>query len=318
MSRYLIRRVLLTIPVLFFVSVIVFSLITLVPGDPARIMLGEEASKEALEALRKDMGLDRPAYVRYLLWLSHVARGDLGRSVRDGRPVLDTLLLKLPVTVELAITSLLVAWAIAIPAGVVAAWKQRTALDYTATTVALAGISIPNFWLGIMMIYLLAVNLRLLPPSGYIEPWIDLARNLKLMVMPSIVLGTALAALVMRQLRSSMLEVLGTDYIRTARAKGLGDAVMLLRHAMKNALIPVVTIMGLQLSGLLGGAVITETIFAVPGLGRLTIESILTRDYPMVQGVVLFAALAVVATNLIVDVAYAVLDPRIRLGTRAE
>ena len=318
MSWYLVRRLLLTLPVLFFVSLIVFSLINLVPGDPARIMLGEEASKEALSALRKEMGLDRPLYVRYLLWLSHVARGDFGRSVRDGRPVLDTLLLKLPVTIELAVTSLLVAWVIAIPAGVVAAWKQRTALDYAATTVALAGISIPNFWLGIMMIYLFAVNLRLLPPSGYIEPWIDLTRSLRLMVMPSIVLGAALAALVMRLLRSSMLEVLGTDYIRTARAKGLGDAVVLIRHAMKNAMIPVVTVMGLQLSGLLGGAVITETIFAVPGLGRLTVDSILTRDYPMVQGVVLFAALAVVATNLIVDLTYAVLDPRIRLGARTE
>lgn len=318
MTWYLARRLVLTLPVLFFVSVIVFSLINLIPGDPARIMLGEEASKEALSALRKEMGLDRPLHVRYLLWLSHVARGDFGRSVRDGRAVLDTLLLKLPVTIELAITSLLVAWIIAIPAGVVAAWKQRTALDYAATTAALAGISIPNFWLGIMMIYLLAVNMRLLPPSGYIEPWIDPARNLKLMVMPSIVLGAALAALVMRLLRSSMLEVLGTDYIRTARAKGLGDAVVLIRHAMKNAMIPVVTVMGLQFSGLLGGAVITETIFAVPGLGRLTVESILSRDYPMVQGVVLFAALAVVLTNLAVDLMYAVLDPRIRLGARTE
>ena len=318
MSWYLVRRLLLTLPVLFFVSVIVFSLINLIPGDPARIMLGEEASREALSALRKEMGLDRPRYVQYLLWLNHVARGDFGRSVRDGRPVLDTLLLKLPVTIELAVTSLVVAWVIAIPAGVVAAWKQRTALDYAATTVALAGISVPNFWLGIMMIYLFAVNLRLLPPSGYIEPWIDLTRSLKLMVMPSIVLGAALAALVMRLLRSSMLEVLGTDYIRTARAKGLDDVVVLIRHAMKNAMIPVVTVMGLQLSGLLGGAVITETIFAVPGLGRLTVDSILTRDYPMVQGVVLFAALAVVATNLIVDLTYAVLDPRIRLGARTE
>lgn len=318
MSRYFARRFLLTIPVLFFVSLIIFALIALIPGDPARIMLGEDATREALEVLRKEMGLDRPLHIRYLVWLSHLARGDLGRSVRDRRPVLDTLLLKLPVTVELAITSLLVAWLIALPAGVLAAWRQRTVVDYAATTVALAGISIPNFWLGIMMIYLLAVNLRLLPPSGYVEPWIDPVRNLKLMVMPSIVLGTALAALVMRLLRSSMLEVLGTDYIRTARAKGLGDVVVLIRHAMKNAMIPVVTVMGLQLSGLLGGAVITETIFTVPGLGRLTIESILTRDYPMVQGVVLFAALAVVATNLAVDLTYAVLDPRIRLGARTE
>jgi peptide/nickel transport system permease protein len=211
-----------------------------------------------------------------------------------------------------------VAWAIAIPAGVVAAYKQRTPVDYAATAVALAGVSIPNFWLGIMLIYLLAVNRHLLPPSGYVEPWIDLTRNVRLMVMPAIVLGTALAALVMRLLRSSMLEVLGSDFIRTARAKGLTDTVVVTRHALKNAMIPVITVMGLQLSGLLGGAVITETIFSVPGLGRLTVDSILTRDFPMIQGVVLFAALAVVATNLTVDLTYAVLDPRIRLGARTE
>ncbi len=318
MNRYLVRRLLLTLPVLFFVSLIVFSLIALIPGDPARIMLGEEVSKTALEALRKDLGLDRPLVIRYFIWLTHLLHGDLGRSVRDGRPVLDTLLLKLPVTLELAVVSLAVAWAIAIPAGVVAAYKQRTAVDYAATAVALAGVSIPNFWLGIMLIYLLAVNRHLLPPSGYVEPWIDLSRNVRLMVMPAIVLGTALAALVMRLLRSSMLEVLGSDFIRTARAKGLTDAVVVTRHALKNAMIPVITIMGLQLSGLLGGAVITETIFSVPGLGRLTVDSILTRDFPMVQGVVLFAALAVVATNLTVDLTYAVLDPRIRLGARTE
>jgi len=318
MSRYLVRRLLLTLPVLFFVSLIVFSLIALIPGDPARIMLGEEVSKTALEALRKDLGLDRPLVIRYLIWVTHLLRGDLGRSVRDGRPVLDTLLLKLPVTVELAVVSLVVAWAIAIPAGVVAAYKQRTPVDYAATAVALAGVSIPNFWLGIMLIYLLAVNRHLLPPSGYVEPWIDLTRNVRLMVMPAIVLGTALAALVMRLLRSSMLEVLGSDFIRTARAKGLTDTVVVTRHALKNAMIPVITVMGLQLSGLLGGAVITETIFSVPGLGRLTVDSILTRDFPMIQGVVLFAALAVVATNLTVDLTYAVLDPRIRLGARTE
>jgi len=315
-SRFLVRRLLLTLPVLFFVSVIVFSLISLIPGDPARVLLGEEVSTDALEVLRKQLGLDRPLHIRYLYWLGRIVKGDLGKSVRDGRPVLDTLLQKLPTTIELAITSLIVAWAIAIPAGVLAAWKRRSAWDYGATTVALAGISIPNFWLGIMLIYLLAVNLRLLPPSGYVEPWIDLSRNLRLMVMPSIVLGSALAALVMRILRSSLIEVLGTDYVRTAHAKGLNDRTVVLKHAMKNAMIPVVTIMGLQLSGLLGGAIITETIFAIPGLGRLAVESILTRDYPMVQGVVLFAALAVVITNLAVDMIYASLDPRIRLEER--
>jgi peptide/nickel transport system permease protein len=317
MTRYLVRRLVLTIPVLFFVSLIVFSLIALIPGDPARIMLGEEPSKEALEALRRQMGLDRPLVVRYVIWMGRVVQGDLGQSVRDGRSVALTLTQKIPVTAELAVTSLLVAWAIAIPAGALAAWKRRSVVDYAATTVSLAGISIPNFWLGIMLIYLLAVNLRWLPPSGYVEPWVDLGRNLRLMIMPSFVLGTALAALVMRLLRSSMIEVLGSDYIRTARAKGLADATLVVRHAMKNAMIPVATIMGLQLGGLLGGAVITETIFAVPGVGRLAVESILTRDYPMVQGVVLFAAVAVVAVNLLVDVAYALLDPRIRLEEQA-
>ncbi len=313
MTRFLLRRLLLTIPVLLFVTIIVFSLIAAIPGDPARILLGEDVSKDALERLRHELGLDRPIYTRYLFWLSRVAQGDLGRSVRDHRPVRDTIALKLPATVELAAAALFVAWLIAIPAGALAAWKQRTALDYTATTLALAGVSIPNFWLGIMLIYLLAVHYHIFPPSGYVEPWIDLRRNLSLMVMPAVVLGTALAALVMRLLRSSMIEVLSADYVRTAQAKGLADFAVIVKHAMKNAMIPVITIMGLQLSGLLGGAVITETIFAIPGLGRLAIDAILTRDYPMVQGVVLVVAVAVVATNLVVDLAYGLLDPRIRL-----
>lgn len=313
MTQYIARRLLLTIPVLLLVSIIVFALINLIPGDPALLFVGNEAGKDAVEALRKQMGLDRPMVVRYMIWLNRLLHGDLGKSVRDGRPVLDVLLLKLPVTVELAAVALAVAWMIAIPAGVLAAWKRRSMIDYTATTVALAGISIPNFWLGIMLIYLFAVNLRWLPPSGYIEPWIDPVRNIMLMIMPATVLGTALAALVMRLLRSSMLEVMGTEYIRTANAKGLSEQVVLMRHALKNAMIPVATVMGLQLGGLLGGAVITETIFAVPGIGRLAIESILTRDYPMVQGVVLFSAMAIVFVNFAVDVVYSALDPRIRL-----
>ncbi len=317
MTRFFLRRLILAIPVLLFVSIIVFTIVAAIPGDPARILLGEDVSKEALENLREELGLDRPIYVRYLIWLRHVVQGDLGRSVRDHRPVRDTLLLKLPATIELAVVALIVAWIIAIPAGALAAWKQRTTVDYTATTLALAGVSIPNFWLGIMLIYLLAVNYHVFPPSGYVEPWINLRRNISLMVMPAIVLGTALAALVMRQLRSSMIEVLSADYVRTAHAKGLADAVIIVKHAMKNALIPVVTVMGLQFSGLLGGAVITETIFAIPGVGRLAVDSILTRDYPMVQGVVLFVAVVVVATNLAVDVVYGLLDPRIRLEARA-
>ncbi len=303
----------LTIPVMLLVSVIVFTLINLIPGDPALLFAGNEAGKDVVEALRKQMGLDKPLVVRYLIWLGRLLHGDLGKSVRDGRPVLATLLLKLPVTIELAIVALTVAWTIAVPAGVLAAWKRRSAVDYAATTVALAGISIPNFWLGIMLIYLFAVNLRWLPPSGYVEPWKEPLRSLTLMIMPATVLGTALAALVMRLLRSSMLEVLGTEFIRTAQAKGLSDKVVIVKHALKNAMIPVATVMGLQLGGLLGGAVITEQIFAVPGIGRLAIESILTRDYPMVQGVVLCSATAIVFVNFSVDIIYSVLDPRIGL-----
>ncbi|OFX34514.1 MAG: hypothetical protein A2Z07_10885 [Armatimonadetes bacterium RBG_16_67_12] len=313
MTRFIVQRLLLTIPVLFLVSIIVFTLINLIPGDPALLMAGGEAGRDVVEALRIQMGLNKPMVVRYLIWLNRVAQGDLGKSVRDGRPVLGVLLQKLPVTIELAFVSMLVSWLIAIPAGVMAAWRRGTALDYTATTVALAGLSIPNFWLGIMLIYLFAVNLRWLPPSGYVEPWTDPVRNLTLMILPATVLGTALAALVMRLLRSSMLEVLGTEFVRTAHAKGLSDRVVILRHALKNAMIPVATVMGLQLGGLLGGAVITETIFAVPGIGRLAIESILTRDYPMVQGVVLFSAVAIVFVNFAVDIIYSLLDPRIRL-----
>ncbi|MDR7419746.1 MAG: ABC transporter permease [Armatimonadota bacterium] len=313
MTRYLTQRLLLTIPVLFLVSIIVFTLINLIPGDPALLMAGGEAGQDVVEALRKQMGLDRPLVVRYAIWLGRVVRGDLGKSVRDGRPVLDVLRLKLPVTIQLAAISLLVSWCIAIPAGIVAAWKRRSVVDYTATTVALAGVSIPNFWLGIMLLYLFAVNLRWLPPSGYVEPWVNPIRSLERMVLPATVLGTALAALVMRLLRSSMLEVLGTEYVRTAQAKGLADRRVITRHALRNALIPVVTVMGLQLGGLLGGAVITETIFAVPGIGQLAVQSILTRDYPMVQGVVLFSAVAIVFVNLSVDIIYSLLDPRIRL-----
>jgi len=313
MTRYIARRLMLTIPVMLLVSVIVFTLINLIPGDPALLFAGNEAGRDVVEALRKQMGLDKPLVVRYLIWLGRLLHGDLGKSVRDGRPVLATLLLKLPVTIELAIVALTVAWTIAVPAGVLAAWKRRSAVDYAATTVALAGISIPNFWLGIMLIYLFAVNLRWLPPSGYIEPWIDPLRSLTLMIMPATVLGTALAALVMRLLRSSMLEVLGSEFIRTAQAKGLSDKVVIVKHALKNAMIPVATVMGLQLGGLLGGAVITEQIFAVPGIGRLAIESILTRDYPMIQGVVLCSATAIVFVNFSVDILYSVLDPRIGL-----
>jgi len=312
--RFLARRLLQMIPVLFFVSVIIFVLINLVPGDAARLFLGEEAPPDALAALRRELGLDRPLYVQYLHWVGGMLHGDFGHSFKDNRQVLVTVLQKVPVTAELAAAALLIAWAIAIPAGVLAAWRRRTAVDYLASAGALTGLSIPNFWLGIMLIYLFAVHLHWLPASGFVPPTEDLGRNLKSIIMPAFVLGVVLAAFVMRQLRSSMLEVLSADYVRTANAKGLGGRVVLVRHALRNAVIPVITVMGIQLGTLLGGAVITETIFALPGLGRLAVESIYGRDYPMLEGVVIFSALAILCINLTVDIVYSLIDPRIKLA----
>jgi len=318
MTLFLVRRLLQMVPVLFFVSLIIFVLINLVPGDAARLFLGEEAPPDALVALRHEMGLDRPLYTQYLRWVGNLLRGDFGHSFKDNRQVLPTLLQKVPITAELSAAALLIGWSIALPAGVLAAWRRRTAVDYSASAAALTGLSIPNFWLGIMLIYLFAVNLRWLPASGFVPITQDLGRNLRSLIMPAFVLGLVLAAVVMRQLRSSMLDVLSADYVRTANAKGLGERVVLIRHALRNAVIPVITVMGIQLGTLLGGAVITETIFALPGLGRLAVESIYGRDYQMLEGVVLFSAFSILLINLMVDIIYSLLDPRIKLaGGRA-
>ncbi len=314
MIRFLARRLLIMIPVLFFVSLIVFALINLIPGDAARLFLGEEAPPEAVAVLRHELGLDQPVYVQYLRWVGGMLHGNFGYSFKDHRPVLATVLEKVPVTGELTAASLIVAWAIAIPAGAVAAWRQRTAADYGASAAALVGLSIPNFWLGIMLIYLFAVHLHWLPASGWTPLYQDVGRNLRALLMPACVLGLVLAAVVMRQLRSSMVEVLSADFVRTAKAKGLGGRVVVIRHALRNAVIPVITVMGIQMGTLLGGAVITETIFAVPGLGQLTINSIYGRDYPMLEGVVLFSALAILLINLVVDIVYSLIDPRIKLA----
>jgi peptide/nickel transport system permease protein len=318
MTHFLARRLLQMLPVLFFVTLIIFVLINLIPGDAARLFLGEEATPDAIAALRHEMGLDKPLYVQYLRWVGRMARGDFGYSFKDHRPVSQTLLEKLPVTAELTAGALLIAWLVAIPAGVLAAWRQRTAVDYGASAVALGGLSIPNFWLGIMLIYLFAVHLRWLPASGFVPITESLGRNLRALAMPAFNLGIVLAAVVMRQLRSSMLEVMSADFVRTARAKGLAQAVVLVRHALRNAVIPVITVMGIQLGTLLGGAIITETIFAVPGLGQLAVNSIYGRDYPMLEGVVIASAVAILVVNLLVDVVYSLIDPRIKLaGGRA-
>jgi peptide/nickel transport system permease protein len=312
MGRYILRRLLQMIPVLFLVSLIVFSLIHLTPGDPATSMLGEEATPEAVAALRQKLGLDRSLPEQYVRWLGAVMQGDLGRSIRSNQPVSQAIMDRLPVTIELSLIAVLISLSIAIPTGIISAMRRNSAIDTTSTTVALLGVSLPNFFLAILLIFLFSLKLGWLPPIGY-TPFLDNpAENLKRMLMPAITLGTALAAIVMRMTRSSLLEVLDQDYVRTARAKGLTESSMVRRHALRNAMIPVVTVVGLQVGGLLGGAIITESIFVLPGIGRLLVDSIFQRDFPLVQGVVLFAALAFLLANLAVDLLYAFLDPRIR------
>lgn len=312
MGRYVLRRLIQMIPVLFLVSLIVFSLLHLTPGDPATSMLGEEATPEAVAALRARMGLDDPLPVQYGRWLSSVLQGDMGRSIRSNQPVSEAIIDRLPVTVELSLLSVIISLIIALPAGIIAAMRRNSPLDTTTTVTALLGVSLPNFFLAILLIYVLSLKLGWLPPIGYTPFLDDPIDNLKRMIMPAITLGTGLAAIVMRMTRSSLLEVLDQDYVRTARAKGLTEARVVQRHALRNALIPVATVVGLQIGGLLGGAIITESIFVLPGIGRLLVDSIFQRDFPLVQGVVLFASLAFLLTNLLVDLVYAALDPRIR------
>ena len=304
MVRYLIRRILLTIPVLLGVATLVFSLIHLVPGDPAQSMLGESASASDVADLRARLGLDRPFWEQYLRFMSGLVRGDLGTSFRTSQPVLSSIWERVPATVELALAAMLVAIFVAVPLGIVAAVRRGTFADYTAMTVALAGISIPNFWLGPMLAIIFAVALGWLPVSGR-GGWESL-------ILPAISLGAALAAILARMTRASLLEELRELYVRAARARGVSRSRAILGHALRNSLIPLVTILGLQFGAVLTGAVITETIFAWPGVGRLLIQSISFRDYPLVQGCILLIAITYVTVNLITDLLYGVLDPRIR------
>ncbi len=304
MVRYLIRRILLTIPVLIGVATLVFSLIHLVPGDPAQAMLGDGASERDIADLRTRLGLDRPLVEQYARFMRGMVQGDLGTSFRTGQPVVSAIVERVPATVELAFASMLVAMVVAIPLGIIAAVWRGTFVDYTAMTVALAGISIPNFWLGPMLAIVFAVQLGWLPVSGR-GGWQSL-------VLPSIALGAALAAILARMTRASLLEELRELYVRAARARGVSQARAILGHALRNSLIPLVTILGLQFGAVLTGAVITETIFAWPGVGRLLIQSIGFRDYPLVQGCILLIAITYVSVNLLTDLVYGVLDPRIR------
>ena len=312
MTTFLLRRIALILPTLFFVSVLIFGLQQLLPGDPALAMAGEEQDPAVIAFLKQKYHLDDPLPVRYWLWIKGVAHGDLGESIRIKRPVSELVLEKLPVTGELAGLAMLVSLLIGIPAGIIAAVKNNTAIDYGATMAAMWGLSIPNFWLGILMILLFSVTLGWLPASGFVTPAESLKQNLLTLIMPAFVLGNALAAGLMRHTRSAMLQVLNTDYIRTARAKGLTERRVVWRHALRNALIPVVTLIALEYGAMLSGAVLTEQVFSIPGFGKLVVDAVFNRDYPVVQGVVLCTALAYILLNLIADVAYVLINPRLR------
>jgi peptide/nickel transport system permease protein len=283
----------------------------LTPGDPVQIMLGQDATPSAIAALRAELGLDQPLPIQYVRWMGNVVHGDLGRSIRTNQPVTEAIVSRLPVTIELSLWSLLLSLAIGLPAGVVAVTRRNSGVDLASTGLALVGISLPSFFLGILLILVFALWLRWVPPSGYTPFLQDPLQNVKQMFMPALALGAALAGIIARLTRSSLLEVLGTDYMRTARAKGLSDGSSVIGHGLKNALLPVVTVIGLQVGALLGGAILIETIFALPGIGRLAVDSIFARDFPIVQGVVLFLALVRVVANLVADLLYARLDPRI-------
>ena len=312
MLAYLSRRLVVIAPTLFFVSILIFTLQQLLPGDPAQIMAGEDQRPEVIAYLRTKYHLDQPFPIRYAYWIGGVLQGDLGESIRISRPVRDLVIEKLPVTAELAVLAFLIALLIGIPAGVISAVKNNTVWDYAANAVALWGLSTPNFWLGILLILLFSVQLGWLPASGYVPPGEDLAANLSAMILPAFVLGNAIAAVMMRHTRSAMIQVLGQDYVRTARAKGLGERVVIVKHALRNALVPIVTLGALEFGQLLSGAVLTEQVFTIPGFGKLIVDAVFNRDYAVVQGVVLFTATAYITLNLLADIAYFLVNPRLR------
>lgn len=319
MLDFLVQRVAISIVTFFLITLIVFAGVRMIPGDPARVMAGTDADEAGLQEIREKYGLNDPIPVQYVRWLGLALRGDLGESIRTREPVVKTVAVKLPITIQLACFSLIIAIGIAIPAGVFSAVRRNTVWDFLANAVSLGGVSIPSFWLGIMLILFLSVRLHLLPASGFVPLFQDPLGNLQRMLMPAFVLGGALAAVLMRQTRNSMIEVMSANYIRTAYSKGLAESVVVFRHALRNGLIPIVTILGLQMGTLMGGAVVTEQIFVVPGFGRLIVEAVFTRDYPLVQGVVLITASTYVLINLLVDVSYSLLNPRIRVkGSASE
>ncbi len=314
MSRTLITRLVSLVPILFGTSVVAFLLIRLVPGDPAIALLGMEADARAIAALRQQLSLDQPLVVQYFAWLGRILTGDFGRSIQGGRPVLPLLLGALGPSALLAVAALLISLVIAIPAGIVAATRRNSGADYAASFLALCGLSMPSFWLGVLLILAFSIYLPILPASGYVSPLVDPLGHLKHLILPALTLGAALAAATMRMTRAAMLEVLRADYVRTARAKGLPRRTVIWVHALRNARIPIATLLGIQFGQLLGGVVVTETVFSWPGIGKLTVDAIFARDYPVVQGAVLLTATLFVLINLVTDLLYTALDPRVRLS----
>ena len=312
MLGFLARRVLIALPTIFLISVFVFGLQKLLPGDPVLVMAGEERDPEVIATLREKYRLNDPIPVQYLAWAGNALQGDLGISLRTNQPVLELIGEKLPVTIQLAVMALVIAILIGIPAGVISAYKKGTWVDWIANLVALSGLSVPNFWLGIMLILLVSVKLGWLPASGYRPLSEDPLQSIRTMLMPAFVLGTAIAATLMRHTRSAMLSVLRSDYVRTARAKGLREQTVLVKHALRNALVPVVTVTTLLFGELLAGAVLTEQIFTIPGFGKLVVDAVFNRDYAVVQGIVLCTGIAFIFMNILADAAYRVLNPRMR------
>ncbi|MEA2324468.1 MAG: peptide/nickel transport system permease protein [Solirubrobacteraceae bacterium] len=317
MRGHLLRRAGASLIVLLVASVVVFAGVRALPGDPALALAGEDRSARALTAIRAKYGLDQPVPVQYVRWLGHVVRGDFGSSTRTGLGVGSTILDRLPVTLELAFLSLLVAVGLGVSLGVLAAVRRGSVADYAGSTAALVGLSVPHFWLGLMLILLFAIGLGVLPASGFVPLFADPIDNLRHMLLPAVVLGTGFSAVIFRQTRAAMLESLSTDYVRTARAKGLAERQVVGSHALRNSLLTVVTLIGLQLGQLISGAVVTEQVFVLPGFGKLTLDAVFQRDYPVIEGVVLLTTVGYVVINFVVDLLYSVLNPRIRVAEDA-
>jgi peptide/nickel transport system permease protein len=311
-GRLILRRLAATIPVLLLVTAGVFALIHLTPGDPIDAMMAESVDDTVKRELRRDLGLDRPLYLQYATWMGRLLQGDLGRSIRNREPVIENVSRRIKPSLQLAGLAMAISLLVATPIGILSAARRNSTIDRVGTSFALFGICMPNFLIALLLIFVFGVTLRWLPISGYVDPMEEPWDGLRSLTLPAITLGLALAAVITRTLRSSMLEALSEDYIRTARAKGLSDGAVVRRHALKNALIPVVTVLGLQLGTLIGGAVITEYVFALPGVGRLVVDAVFARDYPLVQGVVLLIAVGFILSNLAVDLLYGFIDPRIR------